>query len=222
MGLANSKKCKLFSGLLLILFLLSSPIHGYVFENTPRLDLIPDIQFELSDALAARMDALLANSKYSSVVLSGLDTEFSHPPPQVDWPWPERKDPFFAAALSWFIPGLGQVYLGKPLKGGLYWLIDNALFWTAVLNVAHVDFGLERDIGFRFSIRARDNLGSARIWTSVGLGLCYVAFHIFKVLDAAEDASEHNQRLLMQEIRRDGLSLNLTPEISGVNWSGCF
>jgi len=135
------------------------------------------------------------------------------------WPWPERKDPFLAAALSWFVPGLGQLYVGRPLEGGIYWLVDNALFWSAVLNVADVDFGLERDIGVRFAIRMRENLSSARIWTSVGLGLCYLAFHIYNVLDAADDAHAHNQRLLLREMKQEGLSFRIGPELTGVGYA---
>lgn len=135
------------------------------------------------------------------------------------WPWPERKDPFFAAALSWFVPGLGQLYVGRPLEGGVYWLVDNALFWGAVLNIAEVDFGLERDIGVRFAIRMRENLSSARIWTSVGLGLCYLAFHIYNVLDAADDAHAHNQRLLLREMKQEGLSFRIGPELTGVGYA---
>ena len=210
-GLASSKKYRIAAGFLLGFCLLATPVHS-----------IPLIGQDGDDGLvsriSARLDAFLAHETLTDPAWPVAVPE----PPVLQTSWPERKDPFFAAALSWFIPGLGQVYVGKPLKGGLYWLIDNTLFWTAVLNIAHVDIGLERDIGFRFAIRARENLSSARIWTSVGLGLCYLVFHIYNVLDAADDASVHNQRILMQEMRQDGLSLSLTPELGGVSWSRCF
>jgi hypothetical protein len=139
-----------------------------------------------------------------------------------EWPFPERKDPFFAAALSWFVPGLGQAYVGKPLKGACYWVIDNALFWGAILSVARLDVGLERDIGFRFAVRMRENLTPARVWTSVGLGVSWLAFHIYTVISAAEDANAHNQKILMREMQRDGLALEITPTMGGMSWSYAF
>ncbi|HOG65030.1 MAG TPA: hypothetical protein PLD82_06295 [Spirochaetota bacterium] len=207
-GLANSRRYKLPLLVFVILALRVLPVMGYSGSGVSGLS--AGLLFDSRDgSLDSRLDACLA-------VQPGL------PPPAFEDVWPERKDPFFAAALSWFIPGLGQLYVGKPLKGGLYWLIDNTLFWTAILNVAHVDLGLERDIGFRFAIRARENLSSARIWTSVGVGLCYLAFHIYNVLDAADDAEHHNQEILLREMRRDGLSLIVTPESGSLQWSGSF
>ena len=208
MVLANSRKRNIPFLVLFFLIVLVLPVQG--FSGMDGSGLSGGMVFDAGDgSFAGRLDGWLS-------------VEPGFPPPAFEDVWPERKDPFFAAALSWFIPGLGQLYVGKPLKGGLYWLIDNTLFWTAVLNVAHVDFGFERDIGFRFAIRARENLSSARIWTSVGVGLCYLAFHIYNVLDAADDAEHHNQEILLREMRRDGLSLIVTPEAGSVQWSGCF
>lgn len=206
-GLVSSKKSRILEGLLLSLCLLAFPARSFALP-------VEAPEAELGEHIMARLatSPLYANK-----------AEPAEPEPSLlREAWPERKDPFFSAALSWFVPGLGQAYVGKPLKGGVYWLIDNAIFWTAVLNIAHVDIGFERDIGFRFAIRARDNLSSARIWTSIGLGLCYLAFHLYNVLDAAEDASIHNQRILLQEMRQSGVSLSLTPELGAISWSRCF
>ncbi len=38
------------------------------------------------------------------------------------------RDPGFAALLSFFIPGLGQIYNGKLLRG-LFWLIVTPGMW---------------------------------------------------------------------------------------------
>ena len=134
----------------------------------------------------------------------------------------ERKDPFFAAALSWFVPGSGQIYVGKPLKGACFWLADNALFWGAIFTVARIDLGLEKDIGFRFAVQMREKLPPARVWTAVGLGVGWLAFHIYAVISAADDASAHNQQILMREMQRDGLALEITPTMGGMSWSYAF
>ena len=138
------------------------------------------------------------------------------------WSFQERRDPFFAAALSWFIPGMGQVYVGRPLEGAGYWLFDNVLFWGAIVTIAHLDIGLERDIGFRFAVRMRENLSPARVWTSVGIGVGWLAFRVYTVLAAAEKASTHNQQILIREMQRDGLALEVTPAMGGMSWSYAF
>jgi len=38
-----------------------------------------------------------------------------------------RKDPILAGALSWYVPGLGQMYSGAFLKGAAFFVIEEAL-----------------------------------------------------------------------------------------------
>jgi len=139
-----------------------------------------------------------------------------------DWIYLERKDPFFAAALSWFVPGLGQLYVNEPLKAACFWTLDNALFWGAVLTVATLDIGLERDIGFHCAVRMRENLTRTRVLVSAGLGVCWLAFRIYQVIAAADDANDHNQKTLLREMQRDGLALEILPGMGGVSWSHAF
>src|SRR5205823_1439970 len=46
---------------------------------------------------------------------------------------PGRKDPVVAALLGWFVPGLGHVYAGRPLKGLLYLVLVGAVFGAGLL-----------------------------------------------------------------------------------------
>ena len=98
------------------------------------------------------------------------------------------------------------------------------LAWLGVMPLATVLFLVFAffSLGFRFAIRGRENLSSARIWTSVGLGLCYLAFHIYNVLDAADDAHAHNQQLMLRELKRDGLSFRIGPELTGLGFAVSF
>jgi TM2 domain-containing membrane protein YozV len=139
-----------------------------------------------------------------------------------DWMYLERKDPFFAAALSWFVPGLGQLYVHEPLKAVCFWTLDTSLLWGAVLTVATLDIGLERDIGFHFAVRMRENLSRTRVLVSVGLGVCWLVFHVYQVIAAADSAIEHYQNILLREMQRDGLALEILPGMGGVSWSHAF
>jgi len=139
-----------------------------------------------------------------------------------DWIYLERKDPFFAAALSWFVPGLGQLYVNEPLRAACCWALDNLLFWGAALTVATFDIGLERDIGFHFAVRMRENVTRARVLVTVGLGVCWLAFRVYQVIAAADSANDHNQKTLLMEMQRDGLALEILPGMGGLSWSHAF
>ena len=45
-----------------------------------------------------------------------------------DPPWPFMSKPGVAAVLSFVVPGVGQIYNGKFLRG-LFWLIITPGFW---------------------------------------------------------------------------------------------
>ena len=128
----------------------------------------------------------------------------------------QKKDPFLAAALSWFVPGAGQFYVDKPLKGSIYWLVDNALFWGTILNIA--DIKIETDVGFSVSLRIKRNLSSGRIIATVGLGVAYIAFHLFNVFDAVSDVNSYNQKIFLQELKKEGLSLDMRPQNYGIKY----
>jgi hypothetical protein len=133
-----------------------------------------------------------------------------------------RKDPFLGAALSWFIPGMGQVYAGDVWRGGLYWTIDTTLFWATLLNIATVDFGIEGDAGFGVAIRFRPKPSTGRILATIGLGACFLAFRLFNVVDAAESVNEYNMRLWEAE-SAGGLSVIAEPlGLTGISYSVAF
>lgn len=131
----------------------------------------------------------------------------------------DKKDPMLAAAFSWFTPGLGQAYVGNYLEGGIYWVVDRALFWSAILTIADIKVKLNSDVGFGLSINLKENLSKARILTSVGLGLGFVAFHIYQIIDASADANSYNENKMADYYKKKGFSLMLSPENSGLAYS---
>ena len=135
---------------------------------------------------------------------------------------PPPKDPYFAAALSWFVPGLGQMYSGQPLKGGIFWVIDTGLFWGTILNIADVDVQLNSDVGFSFAIRLKRKPSTGRVVATIGLGVAYLGFHIYNMIDAANSALSYNDRIYRMRLKREGLSFNIDPKISAVSYSWGF
>ena len=135
---------------------------------------------------------------------------------------PPPKDPYFAAALSWFVPGLGQFYIDQPLKGTLFWITDTALFWGTILTIADLDLKLNSDVGFSFAIRLKKNPSSERILATVGLGVAYVAFHIYNMIDAADGALKYNDQIYRQRLKREGVSFLAGPAFQGLSYSWGF
>ncbi len=135
------------------------------------------------------------------------------------YPNQDKKDPMLAVAFSWFTPGLGQVYVGNYLEGGIYWMIDRFLLWSAILTIADIKINLNSDVGFGFSINIKDNPSDGRIWTSVGLGLGFIAFHIYQIVDASSDANKHNRRIMADYYKKKGFSLMLDQEKTGLAYS---
>ena len=106
----------------------------------------------------------------------------------------DRKDPFLAGALSFYNPGLGQFYAGENAKGIVFWLTENAFFFSALFTVMDLSVKLKKDFGFEFSISQKTNLSTERIVTSVSLGLAFIILHIYNIIDAVNSAKEYNAR----------------------------
>jgi TM2 domain-containing membrane protein YozV len=111
----------------------------------------------------------------------------------------DRKNPFLAGIFSWYHPGLGQFYVGETRKATLFWITENVLFFSLVLNIADIKIGIKRDIGFEFSIKLKKNPSTLRIASTVGLGLLLIAVHIYNIIDAINSAQEYNQKMFARE-----------------------
>ncbi len=119
-----------------------------------------------------------------------------------------RKDPMLAAILSFHIPGLGQAYSGNLGKGALFFVAEETLLWSALLNVSTFRCRLVKDFGIEIGFKMRENLSDTRIYTSVGLGILYLAVKVYDIYDAIETAKNYNNRLLKRELKKPGLDSN--------------
>ncbi len=104
----------------------------------------------------------------------------------------ERKDPLLAGVLSWYMPGLGQFYAGKYLKGSIFWVLENTLFISALLTVTDINFSSNEEIGFQFSIKPKENLSRDDETIGISLFIGWGLFHIYNIIDAIQTARDVN------------------------------
>ena len=136
----------------------------------------------------------------------------------------DRKDPFLAGALSFYNPGLGQIYAGENVKGLVFWITENVFFFSALFIVMDLSVKLKKDFGFEFSISQKPNLSNERIVTSASLGVAFLILHIYNIMDAVNSAKDYNSRqkekLFMDS--QAGLNLQLTEKSDGLFLSYSF
>ncbi|OYD15969.1 hypothetical protein CH330_04040 [candidate division WOR-3 bacterium JGI_Cruoil_03_51_56] len=89
------------------------------------------------------------------------------------------KDPFLAGALSLTLPGTGQAYCGKWLKG------------IGFLAGSFLSYSLASTIGKNEELKP-----GIRNLTSGSLFLLGVAVHSWSVIDGINTANSHNRQLL--------------------------
>ncbi|NLX47948.1 MAG: zinc-ribbon domain-containing protein [Euryarchaeota archaeon] len=110
--------------------------------------------------------------------LSGGQQQYGQPPNFTHQYYPERKDPLIALILSILLPGVGQIYVGRVLRGLLILLLV-PLFsvFPAILMFAVVSTG---------SV-------SGALMTGVVLVIVSIALYIWQIVDAYRLAEEHNR-----------------------------
>lgn len=106
---------------------------------------------------------------------------------------PQRRNPLLAGALSWYSAGLGQMYTGDYLKGGVFFVVDNALLLLALNAVAEVNLVVNENLGTTLNVRWRDrrsveyNAARATFYL-----VSYAVFHSYNVFDAVHTALRKN------------------------------
>ncbi|MCD6578653.1 hypothetical protein J7L48_04195 [bacterium] len=101
---------------------------------------------------------------------------------------PMRRNPYFAGALSWYYPGLGQLYNGKTLKGALLFSSELALLYIGTNLVSDVSFKLEESI----VVNPKNNISRGDRNLSIGLFSILACLHIYNIVDASSDSIKHN------------------------------
>ena len=105
-----------------------------------------------------------------------------------------RKDPILAAALSWYIPGLGQLYSGAIIKGALFWVVENSLLVAAVMPFAELKLDVTGNIGVGVNLKSKDTIfESNEQRVALALGIALVVVHLVNVIDAVNTTRTYNK-----------------------------
>ena len=105
-----------------------------------------------------------------------------------------RKDPILAAALSWYIPGLGQIYSDNVLRGALFWVAENALLIGAVVPFVELRLDVTGNMGVGLDLKSKDTIfESNEQRVALALGVSLIVVHIINVIDAVNSARDYNK-----------------------------
>ena len=106
-----------------------------------------------------------------------------------------RKDPILAGALSWYVPGLGQLYSGKLLKGAAFFVIEEALLIGTILSFAEIKLDVSGDINIGLNIKSKAHADRDEQKIGVILGAALIVVHFANVIDAVNTSRKYNQSI---------------------------
>ncbi len=109
-----------------------------------------------------------------------------------------RKDPILAGALSWYVPGLGQMYSGAFLKGAAFFVIEQALLVGTVLSFAELNLDVSGSFNVGLSIKSKEDPDRGEQRTGIILGVSLIIVHFANVIDAVNTSRRYNRDLDMQ------------------------
>lgn len=119
---------------------------------------------------------------------------------------PPRKDPFIAGLLSWFMMGVGQIYVHEYWKGSLFIAADLTNKILLILLVSHINskYGSTDEV-------VNVNWSSFDTGTKVliiGYLVEALGLRIFSVVDAVQSAHRYNDRYIESRAEK-GYSLDI-------------
>jgi TM2 domain-containing membrane protein YozV len=105
----------------------------------------------------------------------------------------QRKDPILAGALSWYVPGLGQMYSGAIVKGAAFFVVEEALLVSTILTFAEIKLDFTGSIGLGINIKSRSNPDREDQKKALIFGISLVAIHFLNVIDAVNTTRKYNR-----------------------------
>jgi len=129
--------------------------------------------------------------------------------------YPREKDPFLAGLLSWFMMGVGQIYVQEYTKGSLFIAADLVDKASLILLISHINNKYSQDEATLINW-SDFNTGTKVLvlsYISVSLGL-----RMYCVVDAYKSAQKYNERYFPME-RDKGLSMNIDAENISISYS---
>lgn len=104
-----------------------------------------------------------------------------------------RKDPILAGALSWYVPGLGQIYSGAFLKGVAFFVVEEALLIGTVLTFAELKLDVTGSIDIGLNIKSKESPGRKEQRKGIILGVSFIIIHFVDVIDAVNTTRKYNR-----------------------------
>jgi hypothetical protein len=106
-----------------------------------------------------------------------------------------RKDPILSGALSWYVPGLGQMYSGAFLKGAVFFVIEEALLLGTLLTFAELKLDVTGGIDIGLNIKSKEHPDRNEQKIGLFLGIAFVVVHFVNVIDAVNTTIRYNKSL---------------------------
>lgn len=106
-----------------------------------------------------------------------------------------RKDPIFAGALSWYVPGLGQIYSEAYIKGALFWVIEESLLVGTVMSFADLKLDITRAFDLGLIVKSKESTDTKKQRTAVLLGISLITIHFINVVDAVNTTLRYNRAM---------------------------
>lgn len=105
-----------------------------------------------------------------------------------------KKDPVLAGALSWYVPGLGQVYGGSVVKGAVFWVTEQVLLYGTILSFAELKLEITRNIDIGLNIASHENPTREEKRRALIMGSVLVIMHFYNIVDAVNTAIKYNKQ----------------------------
>ena len=110
------------------------------------------------------------------------------------------KDPIIAGALSWYSPGMGQIYVGNTTRGSIIFITEWTLIMSSIFVYADLSLSLGGKKGFSIAFIEKkedsDNLLFRRKNISIALLSLTIVLHIYNIIDAISLANKYNRNLI--------------------------
>ena len=106
-----------------------------------------------------------------------------------------KKDPIFAGALSWYVPGLGQIYSEAYIKGALFWIVEESLIVGTIMSFANLKLDITRAFDLGVVIKSKETSSTSDKRTAILLGVSLITVHFFNVVDAVSTSLRYNRNV---------------------------
>ena len=106
-----------------------------------------------------------------------------------------KKDPILAGALSWYVPGLGQIYAEAYIKGAVFWVVEESLIVGTIMSFANLKLDITRAFDLGVVIKSKEAPSASDKRTAILLGVSLVTVHFFNVVDAVSTSLRYNRNI---------------------------